>query len=326
MVRAGIPLEFGVEGSREQSAGALRDFSETLARQLQRGATLEEALSPRQTVLPPAYRAVVAAGLRTGRLDEVLGLFNDLAMSTAELRRQVRLSLVYPAVIFGLAYALFVTFVIYLVPQLQRTYEVFGIEESFGVWLLLWLYRTAAIWGLAVPAVIAGVLLLTWLISRWLPWGRGRLSPQRWIPGGRDLSVARFARMLSLLSQHEVPLPEGCRLAGQAAGDDWLRDQAEQLASSVESGQALSEAVTSAHQIPGFLRWLMAVGDRQGTLASSLRQGAELHEQRAMAKLAWFRRVVPPLVVIGCCGSITLLYGLTLFLPLTELIRSMGHP
>jgi hypothetical protein len=35
---------------------------------------------------------------------------------------------------------------------------------------------------------------------------------------------------------------------------------------------------------------------------------------------------VPPLIVLGCCGSITLLYGLTLFVPLTELIRSMGRP
>src|SRR5690606_21877943 len=109
-------------------------------------------------------------------------------------------------------------------------------------------------------------------------------------------------------------------------GERRIHRQAEQIAAAIENGHPLWQAIGAARHWPAFLCWLIAVGDRQGTLAASLQQGAELHELQALTKLEWFRRIVPPLIVLGCCGSITLLYGLTLFLPLTQMIRSLGLP
>jgi type II secretory pathway component PulF len=324
MVRAGIPLDLGLRGTGGRSQGALREVCDSLGRHLEMGASLDESLQAEQHRLPPAYRAVIAAGLRTGRIDEVLASLSALAESTVSLRRQVRLSLIYPTIILILAYGLFVTFVMYLVPQLQRTYEIFELRDSIWVSVLLWLHRTVIVWGIAVPAVALGLLMLWWIVRRLLPGPGEDLLPGRWIPGGRDLALARFSQMLALLVEHEVPLPEGCRLAGEASGDALLQEESHRVAAAIETGRPLSEAIGAARQIPAFLRWLIVVGDRQGTLAASLRQGAAVHQQRALTKLDWFQRVVPPVIVLGCCGSIVLLYALTLFLPLTEMLRTMG--
>jgi type II secretory pathway component PulF len=324
MVRAGIPLDLGLRGTGGRSQGNLREVSESLGRHLERGASIDEALQAEQHRLPLAYRAVVSAGLRTGRIDEVLSSLSALAESTATMRRQMRLSLIYPAVVFVLAYALFVAFVMYLVPQLQRTYEIFQLRDSIWVSTLLWLHRTVVVWGIAVPAVAVGLLAVGWIMRRLTPGAGTGLLPGGWFPGGRDLALARFSRLLSLLVGHGVPLPEGCRLAGEASGDPLLQEESHQLASRIESGVGLSKAITTARRIPAFLRWLITVGDLQGTLAASLRQGAEIHEQRALTKLDWFGRVVPPVIVLGCCGSIVLLYALTLFLPVTEMLQTMG--
>jgi type II secretory pathway component PulF len=326
MVRAGIPLDLGLRGTGGRSQGALGEVCESLGRHLEMGASLDEALQAEQHRLPPAYRAVISAGLRTGRIDEVLASLSALAESTVALRRQVRLSLIYPTLILILAYGLFVAFVMYLVPQLQRTYEIFQLHDSIWVSMLLWLHRTVVVWGIAVPAVVVGLLVFWWILRRLMPGPAEGLLPGDWIPGGRDLALARFSQMLALLVEHAVPLPEGCRLAGEASGDALLGAESRQMAAAIEAGRPLSEAVSAARRIPAFLRWLIAVGDRQGTLAASLRQGAEVHEQRALTKLEWFQRVVPPVIVLGCCGSITLLYALTLFLPLTQMLRAMGVP
>lgn len=323
-VRAGIPLDIGLRGTASRSTGALREVSNKLADRLQSGATIEQALSGDDARLPAAYRAVLTAGLKTGRIDDVLASLSELAESTTSLRRQLRLSLIYPAVLLILAYGLLVAFVIYVVPQMQRTYAIFEMQESNWMRALTWLHRTAAIWAVAVPVIVAGLLLLSWLIRRIRGGGTEGLLQSGWIPGSRDMSLARFSRVLSLLVEHRVPLPEGCRLSGEAAGDDRLRRDSEQLASALERGMPLQEALDQTSQLPSFLRWLIAVGEQQGAPAASLRQAAAVYEQKALSKLGWFRSVVPPLIVVLCCGTITLLYGLTLFLPLSALIKQMG--
>jgi type II secretory pathway component PulF len=128
---------------------------------------------------------------------------------------------------------------------------------------------------------------------------------------------------MSLLVAHQVPLPESFRLSGAAAGDDSLKRTAEHLATEIERGQSLPQAVDGTPQLPPLLRWLITVGEQQAMLAESLRQAADVYENRAIAKMDWFRRIVPPLAVIICCGTITALYALALFLPVAHMLEQM---
>src|SRR5437879_8141976 len=73
MARAGLPLDQGLAAlAREMGAGRLQRVTATLADDLRAGHTLPEALARQGDRVPPFYAGLVAAGVRTGRVSEVL--------------------------------------------------------------------------------------------------------------------------------------------------------------------------------------------------------------------------------------------------------------
>ena len=54
------------------------------------------ASSDQEGRIPPHLRGLVAAGVRSGRLGEVLGEFSEYATIGIELRRRLWLNLAYP--------------------------------------------------------------------------------------------------------------------------------------------------------------------------------------------------------------------------------------
>ncbi len=353
MIQAGVPLDTGLRGTATRSEGGLKSLCERLATRVGAGQSLQEALAAEGARLPPLYHAALQAGMKSGRLSEVLASLSDLTMRVASLRRRLHLSLVYPLIVFLLAYALFTLFLWYVVPQIERTTELFRLPQSAVLRLLQGLHDTLPFWGWEIPAVLLGLPLLSWLVRvlwgvnpivavhRWVvsalasmasvvspatarrlheSWGDGALT------GLRAARRAQYANLLAMLIDAEVPLPEALRLAGDACEDRELQSASQQVARQVEQGQSLTAALKESPGFPSLMSWMMGVGQAQSSLGASLTQLATVYEQRAQLRMDWIRRLVPPLVVTLFGGSITLIYGLALFLPLTELLRNLALP
>ena len=135
---------------------------------------------------------------------------------------------------------------------------------------------------------------------------------------------ARFAHLMAILSEYEVPFPEAMRLSAAGTGDARLVGLVARAAESIENGQPLARAVPIDQTLPPILRWLMLLSEDQGTLPSTMRQAAELYEQRAVIRAEWIQRVLPSVLVIVLGGGITLLYALSVFLPMQSVWRSFS--
>src|SRR5437016_1735491 len=73
MAKAGLPLDQGLAlVARELGRGSLRSATQQLADDLRAGYTLPDAMSRQNGRIPPYYAALVTAGVRTGRLHDVL--------------------------------------------------------------------------------------------------------------------------------------------------------------------------------------------------------------------------------------------------------------
>src|SRR3954453_21823105 len=72
LVRTGLPLERGLRLAGGGLPGRLRGTMTVLADGMSRGASLPAALEAERERLPRIYRAVVEAGLRSGRLSGAL--------------------------------------------------------------------------------------------------------------------------------------------------------------------------------------------------------------------------------------------------------------
>ena len=73
-----------------------------------------------------------------------------------------------------------------------------------------------------------------------------------------------------------------------------------------------------------FMRWLIANGQNERTLVPLIRHTAQMYRQRALRQADWLRIYLPTVLTVGIGGTATLIYGLTLFLPYTTLLKDLA--
>ncbi len=332
LVRAGVPLDRGLLGAGADLPGRLRGITTALGRRLSRGESLPQALEAEKGAIPPLYRAVVEAGARSGRLPAALEALSRFVRSYSEARAAIGVALWYPILVLSLAYFLFLGLLILIVPRFIAAFESLGLEV---IWPLRWLERLgehAEYWWPLWPVLLLLLLLgwwrsgvaatfqtSSWSILRLFPWMQSMLA---------DYESAGYADLLSLLLEHQVAYPRAVELAAEATGNATMIAGARQLAAAVERGEPPDQAVRELP--PGtfrpLLRWTLSAASEQGSLVESLRKLAPMYRKRGNYQAEKLQLFLPTVLMLLIGGSATLFYALTLFLPLSGMLRGLALP
>src|SRR5688572_31472206 len=127
MARAGLPLDQGLAAlAKEMSRGRLRSVTTALAADLRAGHTLPQALQRQAGRVPPFYAGLVAAGVRTGRIGDVLATLTTYARTVATLRATIVDALFYPSVVLLFGVALLTFMCVFILPQFATIFRDFG--------------------------------------------------------------------------------------------------------------------------------------------------------------------------------------------------------
>lgn len=316
LVRVGVPLERGLALVGKEMPTATGKLAQWLTEQLQRGQTLQQVLADHPERFPPVYRAVVEAGLRSGRLASALEAVTGSTHRLAQTRSVILASLLYPVLVLLVAWGSFVFYTVKLAGTFLRLVEDFHIpgREFFALWDR-W-GQSAAYWGPVLPALVI-VLLAAW----WFASGRASLADPRtagvllgWLPGMRAMlrnhQVATFAELLALQVEHGVPIGEALVLAAQATGGSSLVESCRQMASGLAQGQPATKVLTESVGLPPLLVWLISSGLDRGALVPVMRQAADIYRERAQYQAEAARIFVPVFLTVLLGGTVTLLYAL----------------
>ena len=123
--------------------------------------------------------------------------------------------------------------------------------------------------------------------------------------------------------------PQAVALAAEATGNPAMIDGARQLAAAVERGEAAGEGRARTCPTGAFrplLRWALAAGQDQGSLVESLRNLAPMYRKRGAFQAEKLQLFLPTLLMLVIGGSATLLYALTLFMPLSSMLTGLATP
>lgn len=328
LATAGLPLPAGLRALAEElPSGPLRRAFAGVSMSLEAGATLEQAVGAEGRRMPAHLRGLVLAGLRTGRLGEILGRYVDASRAGAEIRRRIWLSLAYPIVLMGAAVTLYVFACYSVIEGFRSIFADFGI--SVPVVTRLVLNASSAIAGLnwrALPG-LAAVVAVVWAAERLLlsPARRRRLAGEIPLFGPlfRWTSLAEFSGLLGLLIQGEIPLPEAVTLAADAVRDPDLAEAGRRVRGELEAGQALSSSLGHRRQFPPGYARLVGWAERNRSLPEALEVLAEMYEARAKAHASFLGSVGGALAMIVILGGVTLVAG-GLMSPFLGMMRSLS--
>jgi len=332
LVRAGSPLEIGLGRSGEDLPGRLGAVASKLAARMERGQTLVEALDAEKGTIPPLYRAVVETGSRTGDVSSALEGMSRYLRGYVEARDAVGPALWYPLLVATLAYVLFLGLAVVLVPRFVSSFASLGLPTTRALETLDWVGRTAWVWWPIWPILLA-VIAFAWVRSgraSWFdagswnflglfPWMRSLM---------RDYRSAAFAELLALLLENRIAYPEAVTLAAEATGEAGLIGDSHRLADAMRSGLPADQAAAqvASNAFSPMLRWVLAHGRTEGSIIQALRNLVPMYRSRAALRAAKLRTLLPSLVVVFVGATAALIYALTLFLPLTGMLKELAGP
>lgn len=284
-----LPLAPALQAmAHEIGSRSMRRVLEDVANRLERGESLDGALSAHPGSFPPLYRSLVRAGEKAGNLSGVLAQLSTYMERQAETRYRTQEVLAYPLLVLGAALILIYFLMVEVVPVYA---EVIGAFGGAMPWITQLCIRISSAFTahafvilLAVAALSAGLLML--FKSRYrFPFLQ---YPMDWLklhlgPAGRmfrTAAMARFSRTLSLLLSCRVSAVEAMELAGATTENAVFRDAVNGAANRVASGDRISDAVESTEQFDYTFCWLLATAEERGNLEAALAEMADTYERR----------------------------------------------
>jgi type IV pilus assembly protein PilC len=331
MARAGLPLDQGLAAlAREMGRGRLRHVTAQLAADLQAGQPLPEALKRQGNKVPPFYAAVVSAGIRTGRVSEVLGTLTIYTRALAELRATVLGALYYPAIVILVALALFGIVFFFLMPQYEQFFNDFKLQMPALTRFVIAVSKHPLLY-VGLPLLV--VLLI--VLGVRLALGATERGRHTWVRLGyaiplagtlvRAARLSAFTELLAILVDHAVPLPEAFRLAGAASSDPVLADGARQIEQDLARGETLGEALHRQALVPELVAWMTAVGELRGSLGPTLHQVAALYRRQAEMRAAVLKSVLPPILVLLTATVVVVLFVFAVMVPMLQLLQGLSN-
>ena len=111
--------------------------------------------------------------------------------------------------------------------------------------------------------------------------------------------TARFAGTLAMLLDSGVPLLQGLRISSQTMNNRVLREQAEQVANTVQEGSSLNRALEQAEVFPPLMVQMASSGEMNGTLAEQLHYAARSQERELDLQLSTALSIVEPVTIVA---------------------------
>jgi general secretion pathway protein F len=325
--RAGLPLDRGLKDASSELPTSVAKLTAELSRRLEAGEPLETLILSHQESFPPAYRAVLAAGVRAGDLPGAVEAVSRSARTLAELRHNIRVAWIYPYFLLVTAYvALWV-----MLQSLPTLWEFFRlIELPMLRWeaAVEWLASRQQYW---YPAL--GVLLVLWIARDWRrTTAQSELFDRRfdvrllgsgWQAGRRLSQQAAFCELLALLLEHDVPLAAALQLAAEGSDPTGSSKRIEETCRRLEQGN--TEAIEQS-PLPPMMKCVLLTGGPREMLAQRLRRLAGYFRRDAEAKVSWAAMRLPLIVALLVGGTVLIAFAATFWLPWLRVLQRMLEP
>jgi general secretion pathway protein F len=323
LVQSNLPLDEALQAAAEQNRSSrIQGMLLQVRSRVAEGHTLAYAMGEFPVAFNEMYRAMVNAGEHAGYLGPVLQQLADYTEQRQYTGQKLQMALIYPFILVGVAIAVVVALMVFVVPELVGIFAHSSRElplltrgliassdffRNYGFWLFL-----------AVVIIFFGSRQLLRKPTRRKRWHRLLLR----MPGLSRLLIAldtaRFASTLSILMASGVPLLESLRIAGQVLTNLVLREDSEMVAERVQEGSSLHRALQQNGRFPPMMVHMVASGEVSGELELMLERSASNQERELEMTLGTMMSLFEPLMVVFM-GGMVLTIVLAILLPIFDL-------
>lgn len=328
LLRSGVPLLRSLQLLEEQtSLPALKYIIQDVREQVADGTRLNDAMRRHPKAFNTLTVSMVRAGEEGGFLEDVLQRVASFTDHQEELRGKVTGAMVYPLFLMTVGTIIIAVLMVYFVPQFAGMFA--GMREKGNLpWATETLLSVSDVlakwWWLGAAGLgAAGLALYSWLSTEE---GSNKLDEIKLkLPGlggiVKNLSVARFCRMLGTLLGNGVPILQSLQIAKDASGNVVLSNAIGNAAENVSSGRSLAAPLRASGQFSREIVEMISVGEEANNLENVLIGIADNLERYTGRRIDVAVRMLEPLLLLIMAAIVTFVIA-ALLLPVMNMSTS----
>ncbi len=327
MINAGVPIVQSLNILRAQSESKkLQTVVADVAKQVEGGATLSNALATHPDVFNNIYVNMVRAGESGGILDGVLERLATQQEKDAEIVAKVRSAMIYPSVITVATVSAFFFLMTVIVPKLASIFKDTGASIPIYTQVLLAISDFMVhFWYIMIGGTVAAVIAFI----RWHKTPNGKHIVDKYLlkapifgPILMKVNVARFARTFGSLMASGISVLDALNATRTALGNSVYQDELAVVAQKVKNGRPMSEQIRESKNFPAIVGQMLAVGEETGKLDDILMKLASFYEREVDTVIEGLTSIIEPLLIIVLGGMVGFIV-ISVFGPISSLSSSV---
>ena len=328
---AGLPILRSLRILEEQQkSGTFKRVIGYVADDIEGGSTLSEAMARYPRTFDRLFTGMVAAGETGGVLDLILARVADFMEKAQKLKSRVKSAMIYPAVVLCAAFTILTLLMTFVIPTFKTVLEEMVQGELNPVTRTVlgishWI-ATQYGWAILLGTPFAIIFLLR-IVRQFRP-GRYVLDsiklklPVMGQLTGR-VSVTRWTRTLGTLISAGVPILDAITVTRETAGNEVFANMLNNVHNSIRQGDTFAGPLRQSKTVDLIVSNMVAVGEETGDLDKMLLKVADNYDEQVDVLVASLMSMLEPIMIL-CLGCIVMTIVLSVFLPMIQVITSLG--
>ena len=320
MIDAGLPLVQCLEilGAQQEHKGFQR-IIESVRDDVEKGSTLQTALSKHPKAFNDLFVNMVGAGESGGILDVILQRLSGYIEKSVKLTAKVKSAMTYPIAVISIAVIVVVVIMVKVIPVFSAMYSGMGSKLPYPTIVCIAISDTLINywWLLLIALAIIYVGIKQYYQT---PTGKLQLDTVMLHipvlgPVLRKVAVARFCRTLGTLISSGVPILEGMDITAKTAGNVVIQNAILKSKDAVEQGRNISTPLAETKVFPPMVVQMVGVGEATGALDAMLAKVADFYEDEVDNAVASMTSLMEP-IMIAVLGLIVGFIVVAMYMPI----------
>jgi general secretion pathway protein F len=303
LLGSGVPVDRSLAiVARLATSERMRDAINEILRLIRGGANLADAMEAQGRTFSKLYVNLVRAGQASGTLPEVFARLAEYEQRSAELRSHIISSLIYPALLILVSLASMFVMLYFVVPRFGEVFSGSGIPMPASTAALIWVGEQSRRFGLLILVALAGGVLAAYSWAR-TPAGtrivdRSLISAPLLGDMVCKAETAQFARTMSTLVGHGVPIVESLRIVRESLRNSHMAGAFEGIIQGVKRGEGVAQPFARAGVFPDLAVQLLGIGEETGRLDQMFERVATVYEAETRTTIRRLTAIFEPAVIL----------------------------
>lgn len=301
MLGAGIPIAETVESLLDEAKGAKRIVLTQMRDDLTAGHHISRTFAQFPKVFDKVTVNLTKAAEESGTLETTLKDIESNLKKQMELSDKIKSAMMYPMLVMVVFAGVLLVMLLVVIPKIAKVFERLKVELALPTKLMIMLSNALIqkpVVVIAVLLTVVGGLYAFYYFKREV-FFKFFFS----VPGisqlVRKMDVGAFARSMYLLLSSGIPMVMSLELAEDVVRKPEMRRLIKNARNRTVAGHPFSQGLrTKGKLVPEMMVKLMEVGEKTGTLESSMQNVADHMDYQVTKGLSKFTTLLEPILLV----------------------------